>query len=556
MDKFWEHVQQLGPSRFKCNYCELDYSGSVTRVKAHLACLTGHDFQICTKVPDHVQVEASAEMNLSASKKKRMNETLKSGIGSTNSHGRSIHQTTMVELIAQQDKKSLENMIGEFFVKNNISFNVIQTESFIQMMKGACAYGQGFVIPSCSTLRTRLIPEAKVEIMEYVSNIKSTWGGTGYTIMSDSWIDLKKRSWVNVIAYSPGGAVFLKYNDANYNCYGDMLIEKWSHMHRTNYAAHGINLLLKDIHKHVRWVREIIDDGKHVVDYMHRHTVVIALMREFTNDKEIKQPCKTRFATNFLKLQSLIVVENKLRLLVALSEWRGFYCNRVEITLKTVRIIQSDIFWDEAKEVIAFIDPLIRILRLVDSDGSTACYLYEATVRAKEKLRKLKESDGVKYFTILDLFDTMVEKNIIHLVHVLAAALNPNNLFDGGLFIETNLVRIYGWLSSCGSKGCLQNLKLTLQFLSLREELECLGRKDAAQTKKRNRLTPEMLEDLVYIRMNSLIKEKYESRAIYDTKPIDLKKLGDLPDVNIDLETERLEETYVEPIHDQTNSIL
>ncbi|XP_042499201.1 uncharacterized protein LOC122077346 [Macadamia integrifolia] len=173
---------------------------------------------------------------------------------------------------------------------------------------------------------------------------------------------------------------------------------------------------------------------------MHRHTTIIALMREFTNAKEIKQPCKTRFATNFLMLQSLIVVENELRQLVALSEWRGFHCNRVEISLKTVRIIQSDIFWEEAKEVIAFMDPLIRILRHVDSDGSTACYLYETTVRAKEKLRKLKESDGVKCFTILDLFDTRVEKNIIHPVHVLAAALNPNNLFDGGLFIETNTI--------------------------------------------------------------------------------------------------------------------
>ncbi|XP_042519640.1 uncharacterized protein LOC122093374 [Macadamia integrifolia] len=85
-------------------------------------------------------------------------------------------------------------------------------------------------------------------------------------------------------------------------------------------------------------------------------------------------------------------------------------------------------------------DPLIRILRLVDSDGSTVCYLYEATVRAKEKLRKLKESDGVKYFTILDLFDVRVEKNIIQPIHVLAATLNPKNLFDGGFFIETSIV--------------------------------------------------------------------------------------------------------------------
>ncbi|XP_042519111.1 uncharacterized protein LOC122092871 [Macadamia integrifolia] len=407
--------------------------------------------------------------------------------------------------------------------------------------------------------------------------------------MSDSWTDLKKRSWVNVIAYSPGGAVFLKCIEcgsnsiiagylfreisdviemlgpqhavqsvsdtgANYNCCGDMLIEKWSHMYRTNCVAHMINLLLKDIHKHVRWVREIIDDSKHVVDYMHRHTTVIALMREFTNDKEIKQPCKTR----------------------------GFHCNRVEIALKTVRKIQYDIFWDGAKEVIVFMDPLTRILHLVDSDGSTACYLYEATVRAKEKLRKLKESDGVKYFTILDLFDTRVEKNIIHSVHVLSAALNPNNLFDGGLLIKTStivqgkkcivatmvpledrdqftteivedLVGIYGQLSSCGSKIACRILSQPCSSSPCERNWNAW---DAAQIEKRNRLTPEMLEDLIYIRMNSLMKEKYESRAIQNTKPIDLEKLGDLPDVNIELEIERLEETYVEPFHDQPNSIL
>ncbi|XP_042488520.1 uncharacterized protein LOC122068705 [Macadamia integrifolia] len=405
--------------------------------------------------------------------------------------------------------------------------------------------------------------------------------------MSDSWTDLKKRSWVNVMAHSPGGAVFLKCiecgsnsitagylsreisdviemvgpqhvvqfvldNGVNYNCCGDMLIGKWSHMYRTNCATHGINLPLKDIYKYVKWVRKIIDGGEHVLDYMHRHTAVIALMREFKNDKAIKQPCKIRFATNFLMLQSLI---------------------------------------DKAKEVIAFIDPLIRILCIVDSDGSTACYLYEVTVRANEKLKILKESDGVKYFTILDLFDIRMEKNIIHHVHVLAAALNPNNLFDGGLFIETSTVvqaqeRIVATMVPL--EDCEQFIAKMVEYrmrspnlfnitgkslmktnhpsrseymggyLPMVQKVACkiLSQPcsssycernwsvwDAAQTKKRNRLTSEMLEDLVYIRMNSLMKEKYESQAIQDTKPIDLEKHCDLPDVNIELETERLEET-------------
>ncbi|XP_042519242.1 uncharacterized protein LOC122093046 [Macadamia integrifolia] len=243
--------------------------------------------------------------------------------------------------------------------------------------------------------------------MQYVSSIKAIWDITGCTIMSDSWTDIKKRSWVNVIAYSPGGAVFLKCiecsinrltstflfneisdviekvgpknvvqfisdNGSNFCSCGDMLSGKLRHIYRTNCAAHGINLFLKDIHKKVKWVREVIEDGKLVVDYIHRHTGIVALMRKFTNNRDIKQPCKTRFDTYFFILQSLIVVENELRLFIASSEWRAFQFNRTEMAVRIVRIIQSETFWQGAKEVVAFMEPLIRILRLVDSDGSTA----------------------------------------------------------------------------------------------------------------------------------------------------------------------------------------
>ncbi|XP_042483162.1 uncharacterized protein LOC122063528 [Macadamia integrifolia] len=437
-DKFWEHVEQRGLGRFTCNYCGLNYSGSVSRVKAHLACQSGHDVQICTQVLEHIQADALAEFNLSRSGKKRMSDSFESRMGSTSStpsmpHVRGAHQPTMLEMAAKQDKKSLDMLVTDFFVNNNISFNVIQTNSFIEMLRGACAYG-------C-------------------------------TIMSDSWTDIKKRSWVNVIAYSPGGAVFLKCiecginrltsiflfneisdviekvgpnnvvqflsdNGSNFCSCGDVLSEKWRHIYRTNSVAHEINLLLKDIHKKVKWVREVIEDEKLVVDYIHRHTCIVALMRKFTNNRDIKQPCKTRFGTYFFMLQSLIVVENELRLFVASSEWRAFQFNRAEMAVRTTEIIQSDTFWEGAKKVVAFMEPLIRILRLVDSDGSTAGYLYEATERVKETLRKFVEKDGGKYLAIMDLFQFRLKKNIIHHVHLFGALLNPFIMFGGRLDID------------------------------------------------------------------------------------------------------------------------
>ncbi|XP_042515358.1 uncharacterized protein LOC122089729 [Macadamia integrifolia] len=392
-----------------------------------------------------------------------MSDSLESGMGSTSStpsmpHVRVAHQPTMLEMATKQDKKSLGMLVTDFFVNNNISFNVILTNSFIEMLRGACVYGTSYVVPSYSNLRTSLILGRKAEIMQYVSNIKATWGITSCTIMSNSWTDIKKRSWVNVIAYSPGGAVFFKCiecginrltstflfnvvqfisdNGSNFCFCGDMLSEKWRHIYRTNYAAHGINLLLKDIHKKVKWVREVIKDGKLVMDYIHRHTGPVALMRKFTNNRDIKQPCKTRFGTYFFMLQSLIVVENELRLFVASSEWRAFQFNKAEMAVRTIGIIQSDTFWEGVKEVVAFMEPLIRILRLADSDGSTVGYLYEAAERAKETLRKFVENDGGKYLTIMDLFQFRLEKNIIHHVHLFGALLNHSIMFGGRFDID------------------------------------------------------------------------------------------------------------------------
>lgn len=50
-----------------------------------------------------------------------------------------------------------------------------------------------------------------------------------------------------------------------------------------------------------------------------------------------------------------------------------------------------------------------------------------------------------------------------------------------------------------------------------------------AQTKKRNKLTPEMPDNLVYARMNTFIIETFEHIRSEWLKPINLEKLNNLP---------------------------
>ncbi|KAF3973735.1 hypothetical protein CMV_002854 [Castanea mollissima] len=58
-DQFWDHAEKLNDG-FICNYCEKEFTGGATRIKAHLAGIPGHDIQACNAVPQDVQEKAQA----------------------------------------------------------------------------------------------------------------------------------------------------------------------------------------------------------------------------------------------------------------------------------------------------------------------------------------------------------------------------------------------------------------------------------------------------------------------------------------------------------------
>ena len=58
-DQFWDYAEKLN-GRFKCNYCEQDFPGGASRIKAHLAGVPGHDIKACDAVTQDVQEKAQA----------------------------------------------------------------------------------------------------------------------------------------------------------------------------------------------------------------------------------------------------------------------------------------------------------------------------------------------------------------------------------------------------------------------------------------------------------------------------------------------------------------
>lgn len=117
-------------------------------------------------------------------------------------------------------------------------------------------------------------------------------------------------------------------------------------------------------------------------------------------------------------------------------------------------IIQGIEFWKEEKEVIFTLESLVKILRLVDGDGSTTSYIYDAIERARTVIKKQCETNPIKYMQLRDLFETRREENILHEIHAIAAYLTPSLMYDvkirydqfeardGLLFVREKLVDI------------------------------------------------------------------------------------------------------------------
>ncbi|XP_043725959.1 uncharacterized protein LOC122672563 [Telopea speciosissima] len=298
------------------------------------------------------------------------------------------------------------------------------------------------------------------------------------------------------------------------------------------------------------WVQEIFYEAKGLIDYFYRSVIVLQLMRQFT-DRDLKYPCKIRFASNFLMLQSIVEVEEKLRLLVASAEWRGLRNSRSFEASRVLNTIQRESFWIESKEILMFMEPIVRVFRFVDGDGLTSGYLYEAMERARRVLEQLKETDN-RYEQILKIFDKRRDENSLSQIHYAAAILNiayycgprfkKNLKFkEATEFIGDTLVPqaergdFYEQLASYQMKSslifsssamimmekCRPPNHVVLQPVREIEVLEMLHKQ-----KKRNRLSAEILVDLVYVRMKSLMMEKKATLEQKNMLPINLDNIS------------------------------
>eukprot|EP00253_Pinus_taeda_P009492 PITA_09492 len=498
LDPFWEYGEPDGGTNrayLTCKLCETKMTGGVTRLKYHLARITGHDVGICTVFSSEL-IQKALEAIDEKDRKKEETERNKAecagrsfGISSpdfdaegggrgfttspTTASARSSFfvprtrhgsQPGIKSLVKKKEKQEAYRVMGRCLFWSDLPLSITKTNPFWQPMCDAIAVvGPRYKSATYEELRGPILQAEKQGMNSRLAELKKTWEVTGCIVMSDGWIDRKGRTLLNFLVHCPKGTMFIKSvdasehikeatticelldgfireigvqnvvqvitnNAANYVSTGKMLMERHHTLFWTPCATHCLDLLLEDMGK-LSFIKEAVDMARSVPKFIYNHAFVLSPMRKFTRHKKLQRPAITRFATNFITLQSLLRCQCKLKQMFVFDDWRNCRYSRRQDGKAIAKMVYSEMFWRGVEEACSVSEPIVKVLRLVDGEKPAMTYLYEAMDRAKEAIRSYYADKGSasidRHMMLWDVIDSRWTGMLHRPIHAATLFLNP-----------------------------------------------------------------------------------------------------------------------------------
>lgn len=213
-------------------------------------------------------------------------------------------------------------------------------------------------------------------------------------------------------------------NASNYVLVGKLLEEKHKTIFWTPCAAHCIDLMLEDIGK-LEWVKNTVDHAKSIIKFIYNHSWILSLMRKHTGGRDIIRPAITRFATHFLTLQSMLSQNRNLQKLFSSDEWNQSQWSHKPEGKELKKKVNEESFWRKAAKIVKLVEPLVKVLRLVDGERLAMGFIYEAMDQAKEQIKRQYKDKVAKYGPILAIIDERWNNQLHRPIHAAGYFLNP-----------------------------------------------------------------------------------------------------------------------------------
>eukprot|EP00252_Welwitschia_mirabilis_P022545 TRINITY_DN612_c0_g1_i10.p1 TRINITY_DN612_c0_g1~~TRINITY_DN612_c0_g1_i10.p1 ORF type:complete len:678 (-),score=124.38 TRINITY_DN612_c0_g1_i10:842-2875(-) len=387
-------------------------------------------------------------------------------------HGPGTQQTIETSLRAKEEaNQRARKIVAQFWYSQGLPLHTFATPMFQRVFDAVAECGPGnFKAPTYTEMRTSMLQDVKHDIEGMMESHKKLWDKHGCSILCDGWVDKRDRSLINFMASSVSGTMFLKSinasgnvknaefifeelkkvimevgehkvvqvvtdNGSAYKAAGRLIMSHFPQIYWTPCAAHCIDLLLEDFAK-IPWIKKVIRRAKYITKFVYAHPHLHHLFCQCSKGKEIIRPSTTRFATNYILLDSLQDAKDALMDTFVSNAWKNddrfASLRRTPEAHNSLAIIFDCVekpgkFWFEVLNVIEVTEPLLKVLRKVDGERPSIAFVYEAMFRAREAIRSyLRAHNLVDRFSIISTkFYERWNGQLHNDLHAAAHILNP-----------------------------------------------------------------------------------------------------------------------------------
>ncbi|KAG8479098.1 hypothetical protein CXB51_029899 [Gossypium anomalum] len=354
-----------------CKLCGKVVKGGITRFKEHIA----HKTSNVAPYPNVTGITSGIEG-------KNLDEVLVVGITFMKKGDLLMDQLeNIIEKEQVNPSQSFRRKIGEaiskILVYERLPFQLASSPWLYNLIQVSTEVGQGVKLPTPYEISDVYLESEYQRVRDWVNGLKTYWKELGATLMCDGWTNsLNQMYIINFIVYCSKGTIFWKSvdvsnvhsrdaefyyslldsvveeigengfvqimtdNEVTMKAAGKKLMLKRKHLYWTSCAAHCLDLCLEDIGKKPS-VAKVLDEAK----------------QDFKESKWGQQKSRP--------------------------------------TYKAKKLVLGKDFWKKANDLIKVYEPLVKVLRLVDSDEKpTMGFIYEAIDRAKRAIQQ-----DCRYFT-------------------------------------------------------------------------------------------------------------------------------------------------------------
>ncbi|XP_021980164.1 uncharacterized protein LOC110876294 [Helianthus annuus] len=292
-------------------------------------------------------------------------------------------------------------------------------------------------------------------------------------------------------------------------------------------------------------VSTLIKLASRITVFIYNHKWPLKWLRKRPNWTEIIRPGATRFGTSFIALKSLHDHKYDLQALVTSVDFKNML--KVTKTSDVKQTILDEKFWDNCFITVQVMSPILRLLRICDSDKKPSLgYFYEGMLRIRKGVKEFFKRKRHYYKWYVDIIDARWDKMLCKSLHEVAYW--PISIFEYekdnreekqkawdkvgtfGRSIAMSSVELERpeewWKAFGGDVPALQ--KFAIRILSQSASSSGCERNWSVfvriHTKRRNRLENQRLGDLVYVHYNLYLQNRLnESKRPYD--PVDYQSV-------------------------------